>query len=69
MYKMIIERSEEEYMDEIKKIYNNDIKPLLDKGYSLTKAFNMNGITTGKKKRKGRELRRLALEDGYRFKR
>lgn len=66
---MIIERSESEYMKDIQDLYDNEIKPLLDKGYSLTKAFNMNGITTGKKKRKGRELRKLALNDGYKMKR
>lgn len=61
---MIIERNEEEYLQEIKLLYSSKIKPLLINGYSLTKALNMVGITTGKG-RKREEIRKLVLKDGY----
>lgn len=62
---MIIERSEDEYMEDMSRIYEFELKPLLDKGYSLTKAFNTIGVSTGKSARKSKELRKLALENGY----
>jgi len=65
----IIERNEEEYMEEMKDIYWNEVKPLLNKGYSLTKAFNTVGINGGRGARKCREIRELALKDGYKLRR
>ena len=64
---MIIERSEEEYMEEMKRMYDEEVKPLLNEGYSLTKAFKTVGVRTGKTTRKSKELRKLALEDGYKL--
>ena len=65
----IIERTDEEYREEMNSIYNNEIKPLLNEGFSLTRAFDTVGICTGKYARKAKELRKLALEDGYKMKR
>ena len=62
---MIIERCEEDYMNEMHEIYENELKPLLDKGFSLTRAFKTIGVATGKSARKSKELRKLALDDGY----
>ena len=62
---MIIERSEEEYMEEMRNLYKDEVKPLLDKGYSLTRAFHTIGVASGKSARKSKELRKLALADGY----
>lgn len=62
---MIIERCEEDYMKEMKELYEKEVKPLLIKGYSLTKAFKTIGVATGKSARKSKELRQLALDDGY----
>lgn len=67
--KMIIERNEEEYMKDMENIYYNEIKPLLDKGYSLTKAFKTIGVATGRSARKSKELRKLAVNDGYKMRR
>ena len=66
---MIIERNEQEYMEDMRRIYQNEIKPLLNKGYSLTKAFKTVGVATGRSARKSKELRKLALDDGYKLRR
>ena len=62
---MIIERSEKEYMEDMKRIYEHEVKPLLLQGFTLTKAFKTVGVATGKSARKSKELRKLALNDGY----
>ena len=64
---MIIERTEEEYMNDMRKMYDNELKPLLDEGFSLTKAFKTIGVNTGKSARKSKELRKMALNDGYKL--
>ena len=61
----IIERTNEEYLDDIKKQYETELKPLLDTGMSLSAAFRKLGIASGRGARKHRELRRIALEEGY----
>ena len=60
----VIEQTNEEYLEGLKKIYDDEIKPLLDEGYSLTNAFRKIGVTTSRS-RKSRELRQIALDDGY----
>lgn len=62
---MIIERNEKEYMEDMRRIYEKEVKPLLIEGFSLTKAFKTVGVATGKSARKSKELRKLALSDGY----
>lgn len=47
----------------------NEMKPLLDKGISMTEAFRRMGVGCGKGARKHRELRRIALERGYQLRR
>ena len=64
---MIIERTEEEYMEDMRKMYVDEVKPLLEEGYSLTKAFKTVGVSTGKSARKSKELRKMALDDGYKL--
>lgn len=64
---MIIERNEQEYMDDIRRIYEDEIKPLINEGYSLTKAFKTVGVRTGKSARKSKEIRKMALDDGYKL--
>lgn len=66
---MIIERTEEEYMNDVRKMYDNELKPLLDKGFSLTKSFKIIGVNSGKSARKYKELRKMALNDGYKLRR
>ena len=41
---MIIERNEKEYLQEIRELYELELKPLLKEGYSLTKSLKMIGI-------------------------
>ena len=61
----LIERTDKEYMEDMRKIYDDELKPLLDDGYSLTNAFRKIGVATGTTARKSRELRQMALDDGY----
>ena len=64
---MIIEMNEKEYMEEMNRMYEEEVKPLLNKGFSLTKTFKKLGVATGKHSRKSKELRKLALDDGYKL--
>lgn len=62
---MIIERTDEEYVQEIEDIYNEQIKPRLNEGMSLTRALKSIGKGTSGKSRWYREMRQLAFDDGY----
>lgn len=66
---MIIEMNEQEYLDDIKRLYECEMKPLLLKGWSLTRATKFMGIRSGRHNRKYWELRKLALADGYQLRR
>ena len=63
---MIIERTQQEYEKEIQKLYESELKPLLEKGVSLTTALREIGVAC--QNSKGKLLRKLALEDGYKLK-
>ncbi len=65
----IIERTDKEYMAELQEMYQNEIKPSLDEGMSLTKVFMKLNIHCGKTARKYRELRQMAIDDGYQLRR
>ena len=65
----IIERTEQEYLEDIEKQYEQEMKPLLDKGISMTEAFRRMGVGCGRGARKHRELRRICLERGYQLRR
>lgn len=63
---MIIERTQQEYDEEIYNEYLTELKPLLEKGMSLTPALRKIGVRC--QNSKGKLLRKLALEDGYKLK-
>lgn len=63
---MIIERTQQEYEEEIRKKYLNELKPLLDNGMSITTALRKIGVHS--QNSNGKLLRKLALEDGYKLK-
>ena len=65
----IIERSDKEYMEDIKHLYETEVKPLLQKGYSFTRATRTLGIGSGGYRRKYWELQKLAIADGYKLRR
>lgn len=65
----VIERTDEEYLEDIYQQYLKEMKPLLDTGMSLTEAFRRLGINNGRGSRKHREMRRIALEEGYKLRR
>lgn len=65
----IIERSDAEYMADMRRIYEDEMKPMLLQGISLTKAFRILGVGNNKNSRKHRELRQMALDDGYQLRR
>ena len=65
----VIERTDAEYLQDIREQYDNEMKPLLDSGMSLTEAFRRMGINCGRGSRKYKELRRIALEEGYKLRR
>lgn len=65
----VIERTEKEYLEDIYQQYLKEMKPLLDNGMSLTEAFRKLGIGSGRGGRKHREMRRIALEEGYKLRR
>jgi len=64
---MIIERSDAEYMQEIKELYEKEVKPYIQKGKSFTYCMNKLKLSSTRYSRKYRELRKMALEDGYKF--
>ena len=65
----VIERTDAEYLQDIREQYDKEMKPLLDTGMSLTEAFRRMGINCGRSSRKYKELRRIALEEGYKLRR
>jgi len=66
---MIIEQNEREYLTELQQVYETEMKPLLDKGYSFTKAIRTMKVGSGKHSRKYHELKKLAVADGYQMRR
>ena len=66
---MIIEQNEREYLTELQQVYETEMKPLLDKGYSFTKVIRRLGVGSGRHNRKYHELKKLALADGYQMRR
>lgn len=65
----IIERSDKEYMEDLHREYEEVMKPLLNQGISLSECFRRMGVNTGRNSRRHRELRQIALDDGYKLRR
>ena len=63
----VIERTEEEYLEDIRELYETELKPLLLQGYSLTASLRKLKVASNYKSQKYKLLRKFALDDGYKL--
>jgi len=61
----IIERTDEQYVQDLRELYEEHIQPQILAGKSLTKALEAIGKHTSTRHRWYREIRQFAIEDGY----